>query len=272
MNETYTSYEHPKFACRRFARQIWQENPKLTAKEMMERYEIKYEACKGYEYKEAELRAWILPDQIARAELNRYRELSPWKIEEAMTLWLNLNPFILHLSFHSGDNASFWRDAYHPSSREMLYRLQEKTERAAFSGQLPTTKSDDGKYWVIPRDYYNWAIKYSGQHPEPDGEKFFEELKLEWEKLDELKKENKVDLKINEIRRIVNCIEAIDPDFNPSSMPGRKQDFHKLCQQLNKPMFSVALSTFSDYLISVCSFNAGARETDYYAKLASKLG
>lgn len=268
---TYTPYQHPKFACRRFARQIWQENPKLTVAEMRERYEIKQVACGGYEHPEHELNSWVLPDPDASQEFDRYSKLPLWWVAEASALWLNLNPFIVRTAALSS-NASFWHAAFHPSSREELYRLLEKSERAALSGQLPTVKSDDGQYCVAPKDFYNWAVRYSGQEPAYNAKKYFEELKLEWDKADESRKENKVDLKLKEIRSIFDRMKAADPQFDSSSMPGRKEDFHKLCKQLNKPMFSVAPDTFNDYLKGVCKFNPGARETDYYTKLAHKLG
>ena len=269
--EPYIPFGHPKLACRRFGRQIWSEIPKLSINEMLERYEIKYEACKGYEYPEVDLQNWVLPDPDASQEFDRYRKLPLWWVSEATALWLNLNPFIVRTASLSG-NAPFWHAAFHPSSREKLFQLLEKTERAALSGQLPIVKSDDGQYWVAPKDFYNWAVKYSDQEPANNAKKYFEELKLEWDKADELRKGNKVDLKLQELRRILDCIKAVDPEFSSSSMPGRKEDFHKLCQQLNKPMFSVALDTFNDYLKGVCTFNAGARATDYYVNLAPKLG
>jgi hypothetical protein len=60
--EDYAPPTHPQFACRRYSRQIWREHPELTVDEMLERYEIKFEACKGQPYERTELLAWILPD------------------------------------------------------------------------------------------------------------------------------------------------------------------------------------------------------------------
>jgi hypothetical protein len=85
------------------------------------------------------------------------------------------------------------------------------------------------------------------------------------------KKESKVESKLKEIGRILAAVKAVDPEFDATSMPGRKQDFHNLCMQLNKSMFSIAHATFNDYLLGICSFNAGARATDYYSSIAAKL-
>lgn len=262
--------EQMKSDCRRFARQIWREHPEMSIDEMLERYEIKEMICQGLPIDPTKLLDWILPDMTPHEELPLFREWTLWKIEEAAALWLDINPFILVQAVHN-HRPSFWSAAYVTSYREMYSLLLEKTQRAAISGQL-ITKEFGNHFWVTPHDFYYWAMANtegpSGSRPKD----FFASLQAGWASDGQDRKETKVEGKIREISRILDAIKAVDPEFNPSSMPGRKQDFQQLCIQLNKPMFSIALSTFSDYLIGVCLFGPGARATDYYVNLATKLG
>ncbi len=86
------------------------------------------------------------------------------------------------------------------------------------------------------------------------------------------KPSGRVDKKREEILRILEAIKKADPKFDQANMPGLKEDFHALCKKLNGKLFNVASSTFNDYLGGVCKFNPGARKTDYYEKIAQKLG
>jgi hypothetical protein len=263
-------YEQMKSACRRVARQIWREHPEMPIDEMLERYEIKEIACQGHPIDRTTLLDWILPELSPHEELPMFREWTVWKIEEAVALWLDVNPFILVQAVQN-HRPSFWNAALVPSYREAFSLLLEKAQRAALGGQL-VAKEFGNHFWITPRDFYYWAMANTegplGSRPV----NFFASLQAGWGSDGKDRKETKVEGKIREISRILDNIKAVDPEFNPSSMPGRKQDFHQLCIQLNKPMFSIALSTFSDYLIGVCAFGPGARETDYYVNLAPKLG
>ncbi|MGB8518200.1 MAG: hypothetical protein WCD45_09990, partial [Gallionella sp.] len=82
---------------------------------------------------------------------------------------------------------------------------------------------------------------------------------------------SKLAQKQSELRRILTLIKTVDQNLDTSKMPGLKSDFKELCQRLHPMMFSVAQSTFDDYLDGVCTFRAGARETDYYLKLEADL-
>jgi hypothetical protein len=256
--------------CRRYARQIWREQPHLTIDEMLERNEIKLDACQGRHYVRKELEEWIKPDSNPHEELDYFSVLPLWKIEEACALWHDFNPFILLQSFQEC-NPSFWITAFHPNLRESFFLLLDRAQRCALSGQLATTKADN-QFFVTPEDFYKWVTK-SGETPDATRIiNFFASLKEGWSSVDGNKKATRVEGKVREIRRILEAILSIDPAFDATSMPGRKEDFHNLCMQLNKSMFSIARTTFNDYLLGVCSFNAGARNTDYYSNMASKLG
>jgi hypothetical protein len=255
--------------CRRFSLQLWRENPNLTVDEILECHEIKEIACNGFVYKDEEMLHWILPEFTPHQELENFYNYPSWKLEEAVALWYDLSPFVVSQA-ENGGNPAFWQAAYHPNFRERYTLLLEKARRCAISGQLPATELK-GQYWIAPKDFYTWAIKNAEP---PDATRildFFAKLNESWSSNHPNKKESKVESKLKEIGRILAAVKAVDPEFDATSMPGRKQDFHNLCMQLNKSMFSIAHATFNDYLLGICSFNAGARATDYYSSIAAKL-
>ncbi len=53
-------------------------------------------------------------------------------------------------------------------------------------------------------------------------------------------------------------------DFSPAAMPGRKVDFKALADAYDAELGGLSLATFDDYLIGICTFRRGARETDFY--------
>ena len=55
--------------------------------------------------------------------------------------------------------------------------------------------------------------------------------------------------------------------FSPVAMPGRKVDFKALADAYDAELRGLALATFDDYLIGICTFRRGARETDFYRRL-----
>ena len=56
-------------------------------------------------------------------------------------------------------------------------------------------------------------------------------------------------------------------DFSPTAMPGRKVDFKALADAYDAELRGLAVATFDDYLIGMCTFRRGARETDFYRRL-----
>lgn len=61
--------------------------------------------------------------------------------------------------------------------------------------------------------------------------------------------------------------EAQGLNFSPAAMPGRKMDFKALADAYDVELRGLALATFDDYLIGLCTFHRGARETDFYRRL-----
>ena len=55
--------------------------------------------------------------------------------------------------------------------------------------------------------------------------------------------------------------------FSPAAMPGRKADFKALADAWDAELRGLALATFDDYLVGICTFRRGARETDFYRGL-----
>lgn len=253
--------------CRRVARQIWEEYPGMTIDKMLERYEIK-DACEGRIYEKQQLMNWIHPLITAQDELPRLKDMPAWKIEEAVAIWLDLNPFVME---RIGIN-SFWDMQYalSPNLRERYGQLLAKAKISLATGSLQGTLIGDLHY-VTPQNFDEWGIKNGGE-PSERYRIFFSELEREWEAAAPKKPAGRLDQKRKEILRILDAIKKADPEFDQANMPGLKEDFHKLCKKLNGKLFIVAESTFHDYLSGVCKFNPGARKTDYYEKIASKLG
>jgi hypothetical protein len=61
--------------------------------------------------------------------------------------------------------------------------------------------------------------------------------------------------------------EAQGLHFSPAVMPSRKVDFKALADAYDAELRGLALATFDDYLIGICTFRRGARETDFYRRL-----
>lgn len=258
--------------CRRYARQIWREQPELSVDEMLQRNEIVWVALNGKRYERMQILNWILPDSTPHEELDFFNELDVWTIEEAAALWRDVNPFIFLQSFKK-HNPSFWNQAFHPVLREKYHALLEKLKRSAIKGDVTTTRNGD-QFYITPHDFYVWATKNTDGPLGDRPESFFAKLEGEWavRQVEINQQTTKVNEKRVEIQRILNTIKIADPDFSQESMPGRKLDFQNLCIMLHKRYFTVASETFNDYLKGICKFSSGARETDYYKKIAIKLG
>lgn len=256
-------------ACRSTARQLWRENPNLTTDEVLSHPDITETACKGISYDLNLMLSWVLPDITPHEELKYFRDWQVWKLEEAASLWLDLNPFVMLQSINSL-NPDYWKVPIAPTIRERLALLIEKARRSALSGHLPFNELN-GQFWIKPKDFYEWALK-NAEEPAWRFTEFISELQATWDGDDRSNAVSKVDAKIAEIRRILAAIKTADPEFDSTSMPGRKQDFQHLCIKINRALFSVAPATFNDYLPGVCCFNPGARATDYYTNIVSKLG
>lgn len=252
---------------KKIARQIWRTHPEMLVQEMLEHESIK-NGCLGMFCDRKKKLDWISPNAKPQDEFERFRRQGLWKVADAAALWNDVNPFIY----------SQIRQKYEPRFWEFqcsVVSVDDMLEMASISiveKVLSITTSGDDTY-VKPQDFYNWAINHT-DGPTGSAADFFAELKEEWSKIPvpPEKPPTKVEEKQKEISRILGEIKAADPEFNSASMPGRKEDFQKLCIQMNKQLFSIAQSTFNDYLPNLCTFKAGARETDYYTKIAVKLG
>lgn len=254
----------PRILCRRRARQVWRERPQTTLNEMLALPEI-IDTCRDIKVDRLQLENWVLPDLSSHEELEYFRQLPSWRVEEAVALWLDLNPFIMIPASEGGPNSEFWRAAYAPDLRRRFYDLRELAQRAAIAGNLAAHELG-GVFYVAPRDFAQWAAENSSVPCKDTTKEIFAESKQESQAL------TMVEKKILKIREILSKLEAADPDFDRKSMPGRKIDFQLMCSQLDKQMFTVSPDTFNDYLTGVCRFRQGARETNYYDKILPRLG
>lgn len=152
--------ESIKKECRRTARQIWHEQPDLSIDDMLARDEIR-SACNYRQYPSTKLHNWILPDPSLFEELPFFKQSSHWSIEEAAALLLDLNPFILIQGMAT--NPARWNPAYHPALREKYRLLLQKVELATIGGILVSIEKN-GKNYVTPRNFYEWAIA-NGEEP-----------------------------------------------------------------------------------------------------------
>lgn len=261
---------------RKTSRQLWREYPNLSFDEMVDQYDVKEITREQHNYDREQLKILLMPHLTAEEEWPILKVKKFWTLGDAAALWLDINPFIFHQAFQQG-NPSFYNMPILLGLRDSWMQLRDQAFQAALLDELETIKDNEQRL-VKPRDFYEWAISQTGG-PSGRAEKCFAELMLAWNE-DDLKinppqspkPPSKVDIKRAEIMRILELIKSVDQEFDSQSMHGRRADFQKLCIHVNKKMFSVAEETFNDYLPGLCAFNSGARETDYYSKIAEKLG
>jgi hypothetical protein len=265
-----------KLKFRETARQLWREYPHLTFEEMVEQPDIVALIPQGEVRSQSQLIDLVSPELSSAEELPILKVSKIWSLGDAAAMWLDINPFVFNQAFQQR-NPSFYTMPIFPGLRDRWFQLRDKASQAALLGELQTINDKD-QHWIKPRDFYDWAISHA-EEPSWSAEKVFAALNAQWEIEDakniqpeETKPPSKVELKRIEIKRIIESISAIDTEFDRLSMPGKREDFQNLCIQINKKMFSVAQETFNDYLVGLCTFSSGARETDYYSKIATKLG
>ncbi len=184
---------------RETARQIWALQPKISIEEMLNRFELTTINREGLKYSEHELRDWVCPDAAATEEFPRFRNLKSWRIEEAVALWLNINPFVImqltdhELTFSVVILAPIYRDHY-----TTLLNLAKDAIRS----HTLLSQHEDYRYYVQSRNFYEWAIINVGE-PSGSSEDFFSELAQEW------RSNKEVQIVSNE-HSIVDCDNALD--------------------------------------------------------------
>jgi hypothetical protein len=176
--------------CRETARQIWGMQPKLSMEEMLARFEIReVQACEGEKYPENKLNGWICPDPAASEELPRFKILDSWRLEEAVAIWLDINPFIIMQVKDHGSH--FMIAAIMPKLRDKYSKLFKEAESAIRSQKL-LSQREDNLHYVQPRRFHEWAIK-NACPPSGAAEEFFEVLMQEWDVMDIIGKSNAQD-------------------------------------------------------------------------------
>ncbi len=165
--------------CRAYARQVWCEEPYVSAEDMIKRTDIKDVACDGIRFTTSQLYDAIRPLDASTDELLRLKELKMWQLDEAVATWRDINPFIVSQARKSG-RTQFWNTAFHPSLRMAFTALYEKAERCAYAQELKTTLTSKNDFQVTPEDFYTWAMIATDG---PNGDRptnFFEDLKATW--------------------------------------------------------------------------------------------
>lgn len=215
-----------KRECRRASRQIWREQPSLTIDEMLARNEIQF-ACQYNSFSREKLLDWILPDITPHEELTFFQECNVWSIQEAVALWLDMNPFIFIQSFKS--SPSFWNQAFHPALRERYHKILDFADRSAIDGSLPT-RQKNGIDYVVPVDFYKWAMKHTDGPNGDRPQQFFEML---------CKKE------VNELSETGQMmVGAADPHSGTEVMGRRNnqvQEILKIAESLGYPPLKIPL-------------------------------
>lgn len=171
--------EKQKADCRKYARQIWREEPSVSAEDMIRRIEIIDVACAGTQFTTSQLYEAIRPLDASTDELVRLKELKMWQLDEAVATWCDINPFIVSQAKNSG-RTQFWNTAFHPNLRREFAKLCEKAERSAHAQELKTTQTSKNDFLVTPEDFYTWAMIVTDG---PNGDRptnFFEDLKATW--------------------------------------------------------------------------------------------
>lgn len=168
--------KHAK-ACRKYARQIWLEQPDLSPKDMIQRIEIKDIACEGIQYLQSQYLEGIRPFDTPDDELLDLVNLSLWKLYQAVAVWLDINPFIVFQARKSG-NVEMWNLAFHPNLRSSFSKLIQQAENSAHEDKLKVMKDSQGEMLVTPEEFYRWGMTVTTW---PNGDRptnFFEKLKV----------------------------------------------------------------------------------------------
>ena len=171
--------EKQKSDCRKYARQIWREEPSVSAEDMIRRVEIIDVACEGIQYTTSQLYDAIRPLDASTDELPLLKSLKMWRLDLAVAIWRDLNPFIISQAGNSG-KTQFWNTAFHPSLRSAFFEMYVIAKSNAQAGLLKAHQGLHGEFLVKPQDFYEWALLSIG---EPNGDRptnFFEELKITW--------------------------------------------------------------------------------------------
>ena len=171
--------EKQKSDCRKYARQIWREEPSVSAEDMIRRVEIIDVACEGIQYTTSQLYDAIRPLDASTDELPLLKNLKMWRLDMAVAIWQDLNPFIISQAKNSG-KTQFWNTAFHPNLRSAFFDMYNIAESSAQAGLLKANQGLHGEFFVNPQDFYVWAVSAAG---EPNGDRptiFFEELKSTW--------------------------------------------------------------------------------------------
>jgi hypothetical protein len=262
---------------RKTARQLWREYPNLSFDQMADQHDIKELVRHNTALSREQIKNMLVPELTPQDELPILKSQRLWTLGDAAALWLDLNPFLFFQAFHLR-NPSFFNMPIHPSLREKWIDLRDQAANAARLGELKSIFEKD-QHWVKPRDFYAWAMIHKDDSISARAAEFFTELKTLWDEEDiklnpppKPKPIGKLEQKKIELKRILGLLKLVDVKLDFENMPGRRIDFQKLCIQLNPVMFAVDAETFNDYLPGLCKFNSGARETDYYANIAPKLG
>lgn len=266
LNQIVESYLN----CWKVARSIWLVNPSLTIEEMASHPQILICLEEYPADLQRKIIADLYPQETPGFEFEYYFSLPALLLEEAIALWMDVNPLIVALA---KSNPGYWERWYAPFLWVDIRTKLEQAKRSAVLGDLKS-QSDSGQIYVRQADFFKWAQLQWGA---PDGGRT-RDICARYSITDtpeiESAKPSKVDLKKEAITKILDRLEAIDPDFNRMAMVGRKVDFLELCKQLDtdKSMFYVSPSTFEEYLPGLCAFKPGSRKTDYYEQALLKLG
>lgn len=170
--------EH-RISCRKFARQIWREQKDVTPEEMIRRTEITEIACEGMRYAGRELMDAICPLATPDDELPRLAKLDMWTLEDAVSVWRDINPFLVYQAMQAS-RTDFWTQAFHPSLRTAFDNLYEQAMVAVHNKSLDAVISLTGAIFVDPSHFYQWAIKVTDGPNGDRPQQFFFELSRSW--------------------------------------------------------------------------------------------
>lgn len=268
-------YEPPiKIALRKAARQLWRLDENLSKQELLKHVEIKrIVSSVGQTYSQDQIENWLLPDCVLREEIVYLKSKPLWTLIEACAVWCDFNPFIFTQATVVKNPAFVGHETlFHPQLLADYHRLLIEATHQSATGGLPV-KHIDGEILVAPEDFYYWATNQKGMAlKEGSPSELFEELSINWKsKQPSVKEPGKLEQKKEELRRILTLLKAADPKLKTTAMPGIKSDFKALCERINPKMFSVSASTFNDYLEGICTFRAGAKQSDYYQKVGANF-
>jgi hypothetical protein len=242
--------------CRRFSRFLWRENPSWSIDDVLKSYDIKC-GCDFKFFQRDTLVHWILPRLDLRDEFEFFEVLGSWTVVEAVSIWVDINPFVM-IEGLKAVTPDFFEKNYHTDARAFYRWSQTVALRAAISQDLKTLKEVDGEFYVDPHTFYDWAIHNLGEPKRERTREFFEKLLVKVNSNISGKQLDAAELASVEVNLELNMQTSLQSEVNVDQLQTTCHEIYSLFD----PVTQTAVATLFDKVTkdSWCAFfNRAAR-------------